>query len=172
MTAAWGDVRVAWAEVPDHAGRRAVAWALLRGLLPPQARLSNPCPRCGGPHGPVRVAGAPFLASVSYAGGTAVAGVVPAAVASAFGIDAEPDRDAADLAGVLGPAASVRDWTRVEAALKADGRGLRVDPARVRVAEAAGGWSAVVPGAPAFSGRELPGPPGVLVGAAVRWTAR
>ena len=64
---------------------------------------------------------------------------------------------------------------RVEAALKADGRGLRVAHEEVRVAERPGGydgvdgWTAHVPGAPdVISGWDAGGVPGVLVAVAVR----
>lgn len=166
-------VRLAWAPVPAGTPRREIAWGLLRELVP-GALLSNPCPRCGGPHGPVRVEGAEVAASVTYAGDHAIVGVVALSQATALGIDAElavdPQRDAAGLSGVLGEGrpADVRAWTRVEAALKADGRGLRVDPALVEVTEGVGNWTARVPGrAVEVSGFDLAGPPGTIVSAAV-----
>lgn len=170
-------VQLAWAAVPTGTPRRDAAWTLLRSLLPDGVELSNPCPRCGGPHGPVTVSGAPMRASVSYAGGFAVVAVVPDGAVSALGVDAEsevdPVRDAAGLAGVLGKGspASVRAWTRVEAALKADGRGLRVDPAGVRVTETRYGWTADVPDGGAFEGWDAEGPEGILVSVAVRAAA-
>ncbi|MEU1970718.1 chemotaxis protein CheY [Microbacterium sp. NPDC019599] len=166
-------VRLAWREVPDTSPRREVAWGILRELLPEDAELSNPCPRCGGPHGPVRISGAPAVASVTYAGTLAIVAVADSARFAAIGIDAEPrvdrQRDAAGLSGVLGAgAASLRAWVRVEAALKADGRGLRVDPATVRIAETADGWTATVPGGDALEGWDADGPDGILVSVAVR----
>lgn len=221
-------VRVAWAEVGTGAPRREIAWSLIRDLVP-GAVVSNPCRRCGGPHGPVRVEGAETVASVSYAGGLALVAVADAAAARALGVDAEaaepsaraqrrtasatrrcarrPDGgspvssaavhhtvSAAGLDGVLGSGATLRDWVRVEAVLKADGRGLRVDPADVRVdpcPAAEGGWLAVIAdrriggtatAGPAttprrserpadsgvgFAGRDVAGPTGVLVSVAV-----
>ena len=166
-------VRLAWREIPHGMPRRDVAWALLRDLLPEGAELSHPCPRCGGPHGPVLVSGAPFVASISYAGSLAVVAVADSAQAAAIGVDAEPAedarRDAAGLGGVLGPGeASVRSWTRVEAALKADGRGLRVDPAAVRIEENPGGWTAHVPGGETMSGWDAVGPRDLVVSVALR----
>lgn len=158
-------IRLAWEVVRPGARRRDTAWTLLRTLLPPSTALSNPCPRCGGPHGPVRTGG-PYLASVSYAGGIAVVGVVAADAASAFGIDAEPDGERGRLTRVLSATASVRDWIRIEAVLKADGRGLRVDPARVRIEEADAAWTALLDGT-AYLGADLAGPPGILVSAAM-----
>jgi 4'-phosphopantetheinyl transferase len=154
--------------------RREVAWSLLRDLVP-GAALTNVCARCGGPHGAVRVAGAEVAASVTYAGRFAIVGVVSSDEADALGIDAElavdEQRDAAGLTGVLGPGhdVDVRAWTRVESALKADGRGLRVDPALVEVTtREAGGWIARVPDrAEPVIGCDLDGPAGVLVSAAI-----
>ena len=166
-------VRIAWRAVPAGMPRREVAWALLRELLPPTATIDNPCPRCGGPHGPVRIHGAQAAASVTYAGGHALVAVCTAEGVAAVGIDAEsvedPRRDAAGLVGVLGPgAASVRSWTRVEAALKADGRGLRVDPAAVRIEENPAGWIAHVPGGGSVIGWDAPGPRELVLSVAMR----
>lgn len=167
-------VRLAWEAIAPGAARRDVAWRLLRDLAP-GARLTNACPRCGGPHGPVVLEGSPLVASVSYAGAFAVVGVAGVDEASRIGIDAElavdPRRDVAGFAGVLGPgrAADVRSWTRVESALKADGRGLRVDPALVEVVDGGTTWSARIPGRPGFlTGYDLgDGPPEIVVSAAV-----
>lgn len=180
-----GDVRIAWAPLPPPpadaarrgAARRAVAWRLLRELLGAAgaegAVLSNPCPRCGGPHGPVRVDGAPWLASVSYTAGWAVVAICPAGGADGLGVDAvaveDAVRDAAGWAGV--GATSALSWARVEAAHKADGRGLRLDPrtTTVRPGEDGGAWRARLAG----RAGELVGweparaPPGVVVSVAV-----
>ncbi len=77
---------------------------------------------------------AEVVASVTYAGGFAIVGVADHTQATAVGIDAEsvsdPRRSAAAMRGIIlpGRASSLREWTRVEAVLKADGRGLRVAP--------------------------------------------
>lgn len=168
MNPAPAGVRIAWRSVAPGAQRRAVAWALVRELLGEagaHARIGNPCPLCGGPHGPVRIDGAPCLAAVCYAADVAFAAVVDARRATALAIDAEPE-DAVAPVGVLGPDATIRDWVRIEAALKADGRGLRVDPATVVVSEDGDGWLATVPGrARPLHGLDLAGPPGILVSA-------
>lgn len=100
---------------------------------------TSPCSYCGGDHGPVAVAGVPALASLAYTADLVVAAVAPRADTERLGLDAEaglvdPDRDA-DLARLLGvlPDSALRRWTVVEAVLKANGTGLRTDPARVRV---------------------------------------
>jgi 4'-phosphopantetheinyl transferase len=168
-------VRVAWRAVTNGMPRREAAWELLGELLPPDATITNPCPRCGGPHGGVRTAGADAVASVTYAGEFAVVAIADAALVASIGIDAEPvadsRRDAAGMTGVLGPGeASVRSWTRVEAALKADGRGLRVDAATVRIDDAAAGWTAMLPGAEPLEGWDVVGPDALVVSVAVKRT--
>jgi len=92
------------------------------------------CEVCGGvDHGPLRSDDAAI--SVAYAPGVVVAA---AAHARAIGIDVE--RDAGALPGLdalfaPSPPPDAGGWTAIEAALKADGRGLRVDPATVVVAD-------------------------------------
>lgn len=166
-------LRLAWAPAPSSRdGRRAVAWGLIRDLLRAEAvtevRLTNPCPQCGGPHGPVRVEDAAWRAGVTYAGRFAVVGVVPGA-GGGFAVDAEPLHDTVrEAAG--GVPGGVRRWVRVEAALKAVGTGLRIDAASVRLEESADGarWFADVPGvATTVHGVDLDGPPGILLSAAV-----
>lgn len=171
-------IRLAWARVPGGEGRRAIAWALIRDLVGPDVEITNICPRCGELHGPVVVSGADVHASIAYAGGYALAGVITATAGASLGIDAEAEvdarRDSAGLDGVLGTgrAVTLRDWVRVEAALKADGRGLRVDPATVTVQASGIEWVASVAGrAHAIPGVDLAGPPGVLVSAAIAPTA-
>ena len=120
------------------------------------------------------VDGSPFVASVSYAGNLAVVAVaLRTEDVGAIGVDAELDhdrqRDAAGLRGVLGGdrEVTVQEWTRIEAALKADGRGLRVDPALVRVDDDPAGWIARVPGVAMITGWDAPAPAGVTVSVAV-----
>ncbi|MEV8359819.1 chemotaxis protein CheY [Microbacterium sp. NPDC076895] len=178
-----GPIRLGWAMAPDRRLRREVAWQLVRELIgQPGIRISNRCPRCGADHGPLEVEGAAVTASVSYAAAWAVVALAPAA-AGTVGVDAEPEvdprRDRTGLTGVLGARpATTRDWVRVEAALKADRRGLRVEPGLVRVTgtdstdgtgdETGAPWRARVPGRTrAIFGWDLDGPPGVLVSAAL-----
>ena len=164
-----------WTPIPPDTARRGVAWQLLRNLIGnPAASITNVCPRCGEPHGPVQIVGAPVVASVTYAGGFAIACVADQASAAAVGVDAEsvtdPRRSAAALRGIIHPgrSSSLREWTRVEAVLKADGRGLRVAPAAVSLTEGDGAWRATVDGSPrVFDGWDVPGPPGTIMSLAV-----
>ena len=95
--------------------------------------VSAACPDCGREHGQPRVAG--LHMSLSHSGDRVVAAAHPD---RAIGVDLEsrdvsPERLATirTIAGGVG----LEHWTRVEAVLKADGRGLRVDPRSVMVAE-------------------------------------
>lgn len=111
------------------------------------------CPDCGGPHGRPRVS-VPAGASNVSVGLSHTAGLVFAVAARghSVGIDAESETDSrqvssaiADVAGVAAGDA-LTHWTRVEAVLKADGRGLRVDPRTVAFEERAVGVEASVAG--------------------------
>lgn len=96
---------------------------------------TGPCLRCGGPHGPVAVRGAAANASVAYAPGLVVAAVGSVARLGIDVVDAAPGPRWDDLGRLLrvAPSRAPRRWTQVEAVLKADGRGLRVDPADVLI---------------------------------------
>ncbi len=155
-------IRLAWREVPADSARRAVSRALLAELVP-GARFRSRCPACGGDHGSIHVEGSDAAVSVSYVEGWAVA--VAAWGHERVGLDAVPV-DAGGLERVLpalvpaGPAdlassargawadasgssaAPARAWARVEAVLKADGRGLTVDARRVDVRGDGGTWVA------------------------------
>lgn len=156
-------VRAAWGEVSDTVSRREVSRALLSALLPGATFVSR-CPRCGGEHGRIHVSGVEAAVSVSYAGGWAAA--VVAEGWARVGIDVVR-ADAGGLDRVL-PGADAHTWARVEAVLKADGRGLDVDPARVEVAGGAGdAWTARVDEGTWVTGYDLAGPPGVAAAVAV-----
>ena len=113
---------------------RALLRSLLGELVGMDARdvpLAAECPDCGGEHG------APVIPG--YAMGISLAHVDDVVVAVAqsgarVGVDVELRTQSAErldaIAEVTGHR-SVQHWTRVEAVLKADGRGLRVDPRTV-----------------------------------------
>jgi 4'-phosphopantetheinyl transferase len=168
MTALAG-LRFSWAEVAG-AERRTTSRQLLDELLPGSGAIrSGPCARCGGAHGPARIEGSDHVVSVAYAGARAFAAAIPRTVAYSVGIDAEQgDADAPADIERMRPGTSLREWTRVEAALKADGRGLSVDPALVRIRTSADGWTATVPGrAMPLVGVDAAGPEGFVVSVAI-----
>lgn len=94
---------------------------------------TGPCPHCGGAHGPVVVHGDLARASVAYAPGLVVAAVGSVARLGVDVVDGRPGPRWDDLGRLLrvAPGLAGRRWAQVEAVLKADGRGLRVDPAEV-----------------------------------------
>ncbi len=114
----------------------------LAGVDPADVSVEARCPVCSEPHGrPVVISPAaamPLQLALAHAGSVVVAA---AAWNHPVGVDVErsdaahaPERDDAitTVAGASGEDA-LEHWTRVEAVLKADGRGLRVDPERVRI---------------------------------------
>ncbi|WP_228503588.1 4-phosphopantetheinyl transferase [Clavibacter phaseoli] len=117
----------------DHPARTAAGRAALRALAaeivgadPADVTVRARCATCGGDHGRPVLGGSRALdalhASVAHAG---AAVVVAVSADGPIGIDAEPrDREAP-------PGTTLAGWVRVEAVLKADGRGLRVEPSLV-----------------------------------------
>jgi len=101
--------------------------AELTGTAPRDILLDATCPDCGKQHGRVVTPG--LHLSVTHSPDL----VVVAAADVPIGIDVEgqPSPEALAAIGAVAGEASITRWTRVEAVLKADGRGLRVDPRRV-----------------------------------------
>lgn len=186
-------IRVAWRQVPAGSARRDVSRALLAELVA-GARFRSRCPACGADHGRIHVDGADAAVSVSYVEGWAVA--VAAWGHERVGVDAVPvdagglervlPDDAGERAVMSAPSstAPARAWARVEAVLKADGRGLAVDPRRVEVTPVTSGWSARVRSSPfgesptrggsaanarerRWRGWDVDGPNGVVIAVAV-----
>lgn len=129
--------------------------ALIRDLLRRDdgervVALDSTCERCGGPHGRPRTAGSSL--SVSHGDDLVAVAVGPASVS--LGVDVEPLAHAGRLAEIAplfpADAPDLAAWTRIEAAVKADGRGFAIDPVEVTLrvrsdASAPGVWSAVLP---------------------------
>ena len=112
--------------------------AELTGIAPAHVQLTATCPDCGGPHGRPVAPGTGLHLSLTHGADV----VVAAASDRPVGIDVEPAiAPAAVLAdiGSLTGHAALLSWTRTEAILKADGRGLRVDPTHV-VLDGSRGW--------------------------------
>ncbi|PPF54294.1 4-phosphopantetheinyl transferase [Clavibacter michiganensis] len=132
-----GAVRVVAVRVDataDRAARTAAGRDALRALAaelvgadPADVTVRARCATCGGPHGRPVLGGSRALdalhASVAHAGDAVVVAV---SGRGPIGIDAEPRGREAP------PGTTLAQWVRIEAVLKADGRGLLVDPALVR----------------------------------------
>ncbi|WP_233265438.1 4'-phosphopantetheinyl transferase family protein [Leifsonia sp. AG29] len=118
------------------AGREALLRAARAHGAGADARITAICPDCGLSHGrPVLAEGALMVhVALTHSAGSAyaVAATLPVGI-DAEPVDTAPDRLSAIEAMSPGRGDPLRRWTAVEAVLKADGRGLRVDPARVDV---------------------------------------
>jgi 4'-phosphopantetheinyl transferase len=94
--------------------------------------VSATCPDCGGPHGAPRILGANVFVSLAHCAAIVVA---VASIRGPVGVDvearAEVSTDRIAAIEALTGERSLQRWTRTEAILKADGRGLRVDPAEL-----------------------------------------
>lgn len=198
--ASWGPVRIAWAAVPgdgtDHQtlreARRMLAHELLTTLvaqLAPESvatvTISRRCSTCGAEdHGSPSIPGAPAVVSIAYVGAAVAVAAAPQAEAAAVGVDLERVTAAgrhaplAELGALFAPGAapSLEGWTLLEAALKADGRGLRVELADcvIREAPAAASRDGAVEYEVGASGRVdairaavLAGPEGFVLSAAL-----
>lgn len=118
----------------------------LTGQPADEVRITASCPDCDSPHGRPAVEGSPLHVGLSH---TATATVAVASWAGPVGVDAEelPGSSAAiEAVEVLTGVADLRHWTRVESVLKADGRGLRVDPAAVRIHDSGAAATASIGG--------------------------
>ncbi|MCE4025888.1 4-phosphopantetheinyl transferase [Microbacterium sp. Au-Mic1] len=131
-------VRIAWARSASDV-RRETAHALIRSLAAELApgsdlRIVRRCVQCGGPHGRPLLPDAPLHASIAYAEPWVVVAVTREQDSAAIGIDAEHAGTMPALRALFAPAdpPDLRGWTAIEAALKADGRGLALPPDQVR----------------------------------------
>lgn len=105
----------------------------LTGMPPAAIRISARCPDCRGPHGAPVVEDCALFVNISHCPGAIVA---VASWHGAVGVDVEQTpaaESAIEAIEALTGTADLRQWTRLEAVLKADGRGLRIDPAAVTI---------------------------------------
>ena len=124
---------------------RSLAGDLL-GIELADVPLTASCPDCHREHGRPVVVGTDLQVSLAH---SADAVVAVAAWGARVGVDLE---SAGTSVGDLAPlirTPSLQRWTRIEAVLKADGRGLRVSPDLVEFATTADGDIGWVPDAPA-----------------------
>jgi 4'-phosphopantetheinyl transferase len=122
---------------------RALVADLVEGLTPGDVGLETQCPTCGASdHGMLRATSGAVAVSVSYAVDAVAVAVASSTAARSVGIDIEQSRPGpmTDLARLFAPAPppTIDEWTAIEAVVKADGRGLRIDPAGVELTAAAG----------------------------------
>lgn len=110
--------------------------ALARELGLAVSPISRECPVCGSSAHGRPALGPDAVGSVSYTGGMVVAAVAPTTFARTLGVDVE-NGDAAVTSDELAvlfspePAPTLADWARIEAAVKADGRGFQLAPTEV-----------------------------------------
>ncbi len=138
---------------PIDRDRFIVGCALSRHILgsaleigPADVPLLRECSDCGRPHGKPRLATRELEFSVSHAGDLVAVAVTPA---GEVGVDVERvDVNAVStIVAALGlptatnTDAAFRAWVRLEAALKATGDGLRVEPGHVAFESVSGGTS-------------------------------
>lgn len=170
---------------PARAARFATGRALLADALSALTpldgiRLSSTCEQCGGDHGRPRVFGDRFGVSVSYAGDMVIAAAARLDAVTAIGVDIEQvtssERTAlVELATLFAPQPppTLREWTLIEAAVKTDGRGLRVPASEVRLGDDSsvvlpGGFAVRMPGrAVPIEAAAAPAPAGFVVSVAV-----
>ncbi|MEO5920156.1 MAG: 4-phosphopantetheinyl transferase [Pseudolysinimonas sp.] len=120
----------------------------LLGISPSEVPILARCPDCSAPHGRTVIEGSDLHVSLSH---TPLGRVGAAMFGAAIGVDAEPIRGHPSRLAAIRHVANVeslRDWTRIEAVLKADGRGLRIDPRDVEMQETSSGVVASVPDSP------------------------
>jgi len=110
---------------------------LIGSLTPGDVRVETRCARCGhDDHGRLTALSRRVALSVSYAGDVVIAAAAASPAVSAIGVDIEADRGDGPLEGLSSLFApddppAVRDWTAIEAVVKADGRGLSIPPSHV-----------------------------------------
>ena len=131
----------------------------LTGTVVPVLRL---CPTCGATdHGRPVVPGNELALSLSYAPGAVAVAAAARDAVEGLGIDIEAGLPGAEAI----PGVCLQDWTRLEAAMKADGRASLLDPAAASVAR----WQISFPGAPPWSTTVLPAPAPFQVAIAYRY---
>lgn len=162
-----GRALVGWAAGAD--ARSAVLDRLLEAAGAGGDTVEHSCPHCGSTeHGPLRTSSGTVVVSLSHAGDLTAGAVARASAAASVGVDVEPDRGEGrlnELAPLFAPAEppTLREWTLIEAAAKADGRGLRIPPSLIVL----DGATAYVPGRAPIDIAAVEGPEGYLISVAI-----
>lgn len=162
-----GPVRIGWATGAD--ARAAVLLRLLQDAGTPDDTVAHACPRCGSTeHGPLRSSSGTTVLSLSHAGDLTVGAIARADAAASVGVDVEAGRGPmrlAELAVLFAPAQppTLREWTMIEAVVKADGRGLRIAPTDIRF----DGTAAHIAGRSPLRIAEVDGPSGYVISVAI-----
>lgn len=156
------------------AGRALISDLARRVIGQREVVLDSRCDRCGRHHGRPRTAGASL--SVSHAEDLVVVAMAPGLMPLGVDVEALTSTDrVVEVASLFpgGVAPDLAGWTRIEAAVKADGRGFEIDPAAVMLhpesqASDVHVWSATVPGRAApLEVVTLEGPSGHVLSVAV-----
>ena len=154
-------------------GRAALAAALREAYGRDDEPRPARCPDCGRRHGPPEFDGGGPFATVSHAGSGSLAAVADVAVGVDVEARAARSPDALALPLPAGELDAFQHWTRIEAVLKADGRGLRIDPAAIGFRRASGGVRfATVPGGGVFEVHDVAVPGGYAASLAVAAASR
>lgn len=166
-----GPLAIAWARGAD--ARAAVLQHLLARAGAAADTVTHACPHCGSTdHGPLRASSGTVVLSLSRAGDLTTGAIARADAAASVGIDVEgldagrtADAPLLDLAGLFAPAAppTLRQWTMIEAAVKADGRGLRIAPGDVVLV----GERAHIPDRSPIEVAAVDAPPGYVISVAI-----
>ncbi|MFK4761787.1 hypothetical protein ACI3KS_12700 [Microbacterium sp. ZW T5_45] len=166
-----GPLVIAWAHGAE--ARAAVLQGLLEHAGAPTDAVTHECPTCGSSeHGPLQASSGTVVLSLGHAGDLTAGVIARAEAAASVGIDVEaldagrtPGTPLQDLTALFAPAAppTLREWTIIEAAVKADGRGLRIAPSDVVI----DGARAHIPGRPPIDVASVDAPAGYLISVAI-----
>ena len=114
------------------------------------------CPDCGRRHGQPEFSSGRAFASISHAGLGSLAAVADVPVGVDIVERARRTSNQLPISLPPGEQDELQHWTRIEATLKADGRGLRVDPASIEFSPTPkGAWLAVMPGGARYAVHDL-----------------
>nr|WP_201468978.1 hypothetical protein [Microbacterium hydrocarbonoxydans] len=165
--------RLSGSRAEDFVAGRALIRLLVRRISgSDDVVVSSRCDNCGEDHGRPRCEGVSL--SVSHATGLVVVAATSTSVQLGVDVEATTAAGRTDELRSMFPVGSAPDlaaWTRMEAAVKADGRGFEIDPSDVLLQPRRGAdpctWTATLPGRrTAVEVTTLVGPPGYVLSVA------